>query len=747
MTSEVQDESTGREGESAVLEGLQPFLHDAVITLYAPGVVIARPGGDLAGGADGWFQGDRRLLSRLTVRAEGIPLIPVAAGAATADESVHRAVLRGVGEHTADPAVTLRRARRVEPDAVREELRIDNAGVRHVTVRLVAAAGTDLSTMPEVKDGRPRPEAPATAEGGALVWRDGQVTVRLTAGPGGIVAAGATGGAGAPGTADGAGGAGATARSGAADGARAGGPADGAGLTVAGLDAAAGEFAWLVRLAPRQSWRAELVCSVEDRGPGGFPSPPRGTAAWRTPEVRTADHRMDVLLRRSVADLERLLLADPLEPRDLFLAAGAPWFLTLFGRDALWAARMLLPLGTGLAAGTLRTLARRQGQVSDPRSQEAPGKILHEVRRETWDSDRLLLPATYFGTVDATPLWVILLHDAWRWGMPQEEVEALLPHAEAALEWLAGPADADGDGLLEYVDTTGRGLANQGWRDSGDSIRFRNGALAEPPIVLSEMQSYAHEAAVAGAALLSAFGRPGADRWLEWAERLRTRFRAAFWVRDAAGRYPAIALDRDKRPADAVTSGFGHLLGSGLLDAEESALLAARLAGPDLDSGFGLRTFGTGNEGFNPLGYHIGSVWPHDTAIAVHGLVRAGFPGQAASLAQGLINASPAFDARLPELYSGHSAAAGPAPCPYPASCRPQAWSAAASVQLLSSVLGLTADVPGGVLRVDPAAAGLLLPLRADGLSLAGHPLSVEVRADGTATVRTTAPVTVHGCG
>ena len=260
-------------------------------------------------------------------------------------------------------------------------------------------------------------------------------------------------------------------------------------------------------------------------------------------------------------------------PGDTFLAAGAPWFFTLFGRDSLWAARMLLPLGTDLAAGTLRVLAARQGTVTDVDSAEQPGKILHEVRAKplSLGEEGRVLPPVYYGTVDATPLWVCLLHDAWRWGMPADQVEALLPAMERALAWMTDHGDADGDGFLEYVDEGGHGLANQGWKDSGDSVQWRDGTLATGPIALCEVQAYAHEAALGGAALLEAFGRPGADRWRAWAAELATRFRAAFWVQDATGRYPAIALDADKRAVDTVTSNIGHLLGTGLLDARRGA--------------------------------------------------------------------------------------------------------------------------------------------------------------------------------
>jgi glycogen debranching enzyme len=310
---------------------------------------------------------------------------------------------------------------------------------------------------------------------------------------------------------------------------------------------------------------------------------------------------------------------------------------------------------------------------------------------------------------------------------------------------MAGYGDPDGDGFLEYTDTGGRGLSNQGWKDSGDSVRRRDGRLATPPVALSEVQANAHEAAGGGAALLRAFGRPDADRGEEWAERLRNRFREAFWLEDAHGPYCAAALDGDKQPMDTDTSSNGHLLGTGLLSDEESALLARRLMSGELDCGYGLRTLGPSATGFNPLGYHIGSVWPHDTALTVHGLTRAGFGAEAGSLVRGLLAASETFDARLPELFAGHGAAADPAgPAPYPASCRPQSWAAAAAVQLLTSTLGLTADVPGGTLTVAPTAPEDWRPMSVEGLRVAGHDLSVALPLTGPATVTTTAPLEVH---
>ncbi|MCW6006118.1 amylo-alpha-1,6-glucosidase, partial [Micromonospora sp. CPCC 205371] len=389
------------------------------------------------------------------------------------------------------------------------------------------------------------------------------------------------------------------------------------------------ERRWEIDLPPRGSTTLRWEVRVDD--PGAVVSAPSGPIEWARPEV-AGDHRLVRLLDQSLDDLASLRLTDG---HGTFLGAGVPWFLTLFGRDSIWAARMLLPLGTELAAGTLRVLARRQGRINDANSEEAPGKIIHELRRRELHltSRGIVLPATYFGTVDATPLWVNLLHDAWRWGMPVAEVEALLPALEAALRWITGHED-----YLRYVDSTGRGLANQGWKDSGDAVRFRDGSHAEPPIALVEVQGYAYEAAVNGAALLDGFGRPGGDRLREYAAGLADRFRAAYWVDG----YPALALDGKGNPVNALTSNIGHLLGTGLLSRAEEAAVASVLSAPAMSSGFGLRTMSELDGGFSPLSYHCGSIWAHDTAIVLAGLARAGHTEAAARLADGLLAAGEA---------------------------------------------------------------------------------------------------------
>ena len=284
-----------------------------------------------------------------------------------------------------------------------------------------------------------------------------------------------------------------------------------------------------------------------------------------------------------------------------------------------------------------------------------------------------------------TTLHKLTLAEASDAGMADDEVRALLPNLRAALAWMRDFGDSDGDGLLEYVDTSGRGLSNQGWKDSGDYVQWRDGRLAEGPIALCEVQAYAYQAAMRGADLLDRFGDDG-SLWQAWAARLAVAFRERFWIPDAAGAYPAIALDAHKRPVDTVTSNIGHLLGTGLLHSEEAALVARRLVSPELASGFGLRTLSTDSSGYWPLSYHGGSVWTHDTAIAIAGLAAEGFATEAAELSEGLLRAAVAFAFRMPELHSGDALADTPTPAPYPAACRPQAWSAAAAITVLTAL-------------------------------------------------------------
>ncbi|MFC5827726.1 glycogen debranching N-terminal domain-containing protein [Nonomuraea insulae] len=671
---------------------LQPLLHDLVSTVLAPTTALSGADGQIrAAGVQGLFHADARALSQVTLAVDGRE--PEAVG--HADQAAGRtrfvSVVRWLGDRIADPTVRVDRTREVAPGRMAELIEIASTATHPVSATVTLDLSCDFASIDLVKSGGTAAPAPASAAGdGSLEWRSGRVRVRAT-------------------------GENATAE---------------AHDPAAASPAVGGRLRWEISLAPGE--RVTLRWSVVIEDPGAVVTAPSKPLEWSVPQVTADDARLVRLAARSLEDLRSLRLAESGEPEETFLGAGVPWFLTLFGRDSLWAARMLLPLGTDLAASTLRVLARRQGTHVDPASGEAPGKIMHELRRHEHGHRRLRLPAAYYGTIDATPLWIGLLHDAWRWGMPAAQIEPLLPALEAALGWLGDHADPDGDGFLEYIDSTGHGLANQGWKDSGDAVRFRDGRQAEPPIALAEVQGYACAAAHQGAALLAAFGREGAGRWLDYAGTMAGRFRDHFWV-GAGNGYPALALDRDKQPVDSLTSNIGHLLGTGLLSQGEEARVAELLGAPAMSGGFGLRTMSADDGAFSPLSYHCGSVWSHDTAIVIAGLARTGHHRPAAELAQGLLAAAEGFDYRLPELHAGDSRDTVGRPVAYPAACRPQAWSAAAALTLLHAAVGLYPDVPGGKVLLRPLAGAPLGAVTVRGLRVAGAEVTVSIDRSGRA--------------
>ncbi len=662
---------------------LQPFLHDQMVVLAAPTQAWFAPDGSIGSAPiHGVFVADVRVLQSLTYTVDGaVPEHTGTAllGASTARITQLHRTLDGPG---ADPDVQSHLTRTATTTGVRDEYTITSRLRHPINTIVVARLGNDASFLDVVKAGfeLPPPPAPVVAAEG-VSWANDEIAVALNIG----------------------------------------------GALVRVVDDAL-ELEWSVTIPARGSVTVVWELTATDaRGVvRGVDEKPE----WHGASVRGGDPRVERWIEASLDDLSALRLTTSHAPGEEFLAAGAPWFFTLFGRDSIWAARMLLPLGTRLAASTLRALAALQGDKDDAETAEQPGKIMHELRRAALElpSEGITLPPLYYGTVDATPLWVCLLHDAWRWGMPDSEVEALLPHLEAALGWMRDFGDADGDGLLEYIDSSGRGLANQGWKDSGDSVQFADGTLATGPIALVEVQAYAYEAALGGAALLDHFGREGGDEWRVWAAALRERFHASFWLTDDRGPYLAIALDAHKRPVDSVTSNAGHVLGSGLLSPAQARAVAARLVGDDMSSGFGLRTMSTTADGYWPLSYHGGTVWAHDTAIAVAGLTREGCLAEADVLIAGLLAAADGFDYRMPELHSGE--ADTPRPLPYPAACRPQAWSAAASVVVLASVLGLSPEA--GELHVSPR--GTLGELDVTGLRVGGAAVSVTLDHSGDVT-------------
>lgn len=678
----------------------QPFLHEIVTCVRAPSTVLSgRDGQVRVGGVEGWFRHDVRLLSELRVMlrepaAEGVGDEPEAIGFSLDDAGTARfaAVSREHGDPISDPTVYLERGRRVEEDRLIERVSLTNHGRLDQAINVEVRVAADHASVPQVKKGTVEgPDVSVTFSPERVEWSSAAGVTSLVAAPG-------------------------------PDGVVADGP-----------DAAV--LHWRVALAAGTSWEVELLLAARD---AGEPTLIAGSLAGHF-EVLSASRSLQRLAARGVADLGGLAAAFRDRPDEVFATAGSPWYLTLFGRDSLWSARLSLPLGTELARGTLRALARRQGSRHDPTTGEQPGKILHEIRSGPGLAGHEL-PPLYYGTVDATMLWVSLLHDAWRWGLPEQEVTDLLPNLHRALEWILLHADPDGDGLVEYLDESGSGLANQGWKDSPDAVPHADGRLAPAPLALCEVQAYAVRACRDAAALLEALD-PAAEasgrcaQLRRHADSVVAAFRAAFWVEDDRGRFPAIAVDGNKEPVASATSNLGHLLATGLLDAGEEALVAARLGQPDLDCGRGLRTLSADHPCFNPVGYHTGSVWPHDTAIAVLGLARAGHGSVAASLAAGLVTASESFQARLPELFGGSSS--GQLVVSYPASCRPQAWSAAAGVAMVQVATGLEVDVPSRTVSIAPRRAfESWWPLQLSGVQIGGHAVDIVVDRSGRTRIR-----------
>jgi glycogen debranching enzyme len=450
--------------------------------------------------------------------------------------------------------------------------------------------------------------------------------------------------------------------------------------------------------------------------------------AWRRQlPVITTDHEVfQALLARSTEDLAALRIFDPDHPDRAVVAAGAPWFMTLFGRDSLITSWMAMIVDPDLALGTLQTLARFQGREVNPLTEEEPGRILHEMRFGEAAGISLGGGKVYYGTADATPLFVMVLGELQRWGSRRGDVDALLPAADRALDWIDKFGDKDGDGYVEYERASDRGLVNQGWKDSWDAIRFADGRLARAPVAVCEVQGYVYAALVARSHFATeAADHDRAEHLRRRAEALKSAFNRDFWLPDRG--FFAMALDADKTPVDALASNVGHCLWTGIVDEDKAPLVARHLVSGDLFSGFGVRTLAESVKGYNPISYHCGSVWPHDNAIAAAGLMRYGFVEEAHRVIEGIISAAPFFDERLPELFAGFARAGFPFPVSYPTSCSPQAWAAASPLLFLRTLLRFEPDIRNEQLNLVPAVPDWIGTLALEQVPLMGGYLSFRV--------------------
>ena len=660
---------------------------------------VSGPGGDIDDSTQGVFVRDARIVSRWRLLVDGARLDPLSGYTAQPFAGVFVARSRLRDGHV--EATVLVERRRYVASGMREDLSLHNYGGEPAGLTLTLEVTADFADLFAVKAGRQEDLAPVAVrvDPAADLWC-------------------------------------ASARHGQSD--------RGVNVIAPGAVVAADSLTYKVVIPAHGEWSTSVaVVAVVDGEelPMRFPldvpvqqsAPAREIAEWHrtSPTLRSDSLPLTVTVARSKEDLAALRLSDPDEPDLDVVAAGAPWFMALFGRDSLITSSLTLSLDPGLALGTLRALARHQGRSVDPLTEEEPGRILHELRFGADVSLALGGAEHYYGSVDATPLFVIVLGQLARWGADPDAVSELLPAADAALRWVDDYGDKDGDGYVEYLRSTDRGLRNQGWKDSADGVNYADGTCAQPPVALVEVQAYVYAAYVARAELAAHRGDvETASYWSERASSLKRRFNEDFWLPERG--WFAVGLDAEKRPIDALASNMGHALWAGAVDADKAPYVAERLVSPELFSGYGIRTLATTMGAYNPASYHNGSVWPHDTALCVGGLVRYGFTAHAQRVAASLVEAAAYFSGRLPELFCGFGKEEIPGPVPYPAAGSPQAWASAAPIGILTALLGIDPDVPQGTLGLSPALPPDWGAVELEDVLVGAERLSVTVGADGT---------------
>ncbi|WP_405805655.1 MULTISPECIES: glycogen debranching N-terminal domain-containing protein [unclassified Streptomyces] len=633
-----------------------PPVHNMLICVALPRLAISPGHGQLTGtGLEGVYQSGRRLLSRCQLRVAGREPVAMQGGLVSADRARFIGVLRMPAGTGPDPGVSVERLR--DADGT-ERITLRSSVGRALRLPVEIALGTDLASLGAVAAGRPGPELRASVHDSGMRWSAGPDAHSVV-------------------TAD---------------------PPPKDALASAGI------LRWDLELAPGASRTIELrVRSKRPARSSGRTGSRPFSEAWAEGD----DPRLQALFAASLGDLKALLLRDPGGSADVYLAAGVPWRCGPAPAEALWAARMALPLSTRLAAATLRTVARTQLLGPGPDFGRIPGPL-----RDAGPH----LPPRCTG-VEATLAFPAVLAEAWRWGLPERELAGLLPVAERCLLWLRRAAGAQG--ILSEPGPSG--------------------------VQCAETQAHAHRAALLGADLLEASGRPGADVSREWAGALRGRFRERFWIDDGTGGRPALARLADGRPLPHLGAGAAHLLDTGLLgggqlaqgllDKVQTGQLAVLLGGPTVDSGWGLRSLGTKERGHNPYGHRAGAVRVHDTVVAVAGLAGAGYETEAVPLLRGILDAAEAFRYRLPEMYAGEQRTAGSVPVPHPAACRPAALPAAAGIHLLATLAGIRPDTPAGTVALHPVRCAPFGAVQLSGLCVAGEPFAVRISRLGLGMV------------
>lgn len=709
------------------LENAPPVPAEAQEELLAlkSGAVFlcSRPDGEIWPGqvtGEGLYAGDTRHLSELRVTVGGLPPIPLS----STMESGYCAVINGTNptlrgdDGLTVPQDTLNVRRTVlVADRLYYRIVLRNYRPRAVTIAVTAFLASDFADVFEIRSiGPHREEAvqPASQEDGRLRFAclaaDGgrrETSVELSPEP-----------------------------------------------TSVELDGSRARATWAVAVGANEA--VSLLVAVAPSGEGSpapTPTPDRSAEGGRVPaptleraaEVLDAEHRewvsrctglrtdnelFDRFIDASVRDLHALMM--PLGDVEL-PAAGIPWYVAPFGRDSLLTARESLMVNPEIARGTLLALSRLQATEDDPLRDAEPGKILHELRVGELARTGRIPHTPYFGTVDATPLFLMVAGEYYRWTLDVETMAALRPSLDAALEWIDVWGDRDGDGFIEYQRRAPGGLMNQGWKDSHDAVIHADGAPAEGPIAVVEAQGYVYEAKLLMADVYAALGdltRPASLR--TEAASLRSAFNEAFW--DARNGYFALALDGRKAPVRSVASNPAHCLYCGIVDEDKAARVAERLMAPDMFSGWGIRTLSSLSPVYNPMSYHNGSVWPHDNAIAAAGLKRYGLDDDAVRIAAALFDvASSARDFRLPELFCGFSREESRSIVSYPVACIPQAWAAASPFLLLQSALGISPDATGNRLDVNrPRLPAWLSALEISNLRVADSRVSLSFNTTAT---------------